>query len=131
MSGERKPLLHGELEIVTGSVNSIDFDAASGSARARPMRDGTDDEAAESLGIDAGIHVDSRRRAAAKKESMWKSKAAKALVAATCFTLVFMVGELIGGFYAKSLAIMTDAAHLVCFFLCVSLLCFSGPFRAC
>jgi len=40
-------------------------------------------------------------------------KAMLALIYATCFTFVFMVGEIVGGYLAHSLAIMTDAAHLL------------------
>jgi hypothetical protein len=36
-----------------------------------------------------------------------------ALTVATVFTLVFMVAEIVGGVLANSLAIITDAAHLV------------------
>lgn len=36
-----------------------------------------------------------------------------ALTVATVFTLVFMVGEIVGGVLANSLAIITDAAHLL------------------
>ena len=43
-----------------------------------------------------------------------KRKAQTALLLATCFTLFFMLVEIAGGWYAGSLAIMTDAAHLVC-----------------
>ncbi|ELR14615.1 cation diffusion facilitator family transporter superfamily protein [Acanthamoeba castellanii str. Neff] len=40
-------------------------------------------------------------------------KAMIALTVATVFTLVFMVGEIVGGVLANSLAIITDAAHLL------------------
>jgi len=42
-----------------------------------------------------------------------KTKARRALTAALVFTTVFMVGEIVGGYMANSLAIMTDAAHLL------------------
>jgi len=42
-----------------------------------------------------------------------KAKARRALTAALVFTTVFMVGEVVGGYLANSLAIMTDAAHLL------------------
>lgn len=32
---------------------------------------------------------------------------------ASCFCFVFMIAELIGGYMSNSLAIMTDAAHLL------------------
>ncbi|XP_019871085.1 zinc transporter 2 isoform X2 [Aethina tumida] len=39
-------------------------------------------------------------------------KAWKKLVAATCLCFIFMVAEIVGGYLAGSLAVMTDAAHL-------------------
>lgn len=40
-------------------------------------------------------------------------KAMISLIAATVFTLAFMCGEIVGGVLSNSLAIITDAAHLV------------------
>ncbi|KAJ3613114.1 hypothetical protein NHX12_019366 [Muraenolepis orangiensis] len=42
-----------------------------------------------------------------------KRAAKRKLVAACTVSLLFMVGEIIGGYAAQSLAIMTDAAHLL------------------
>ena len=42
-----------------------------------------------------------------------RKKAQKAIRAALCLCLVFMVVEVIGGWVANSLAILTDAAHLL------------------
>uniref|UniRef100_A0A224Y4A6 Putative zn2+ transporter n=1 Tax=Panstrongylus lignarius TaxID=156445 RepID=A0A224Y4A6_9HEMI len=41
------------------------------------------------------------------------SHAWRKLVAATTMCLIFMVIELVGGYIAGSLAVMTDAAHLL------------------
>ncbi|CAO1303703.1 unnamed protein product [Diamesa hyperborea] len=41
------------------------------------------------------------------------NKAKKQLICATVLCVIFMIVEMIGGYYAGSLAIMTDAAHLV------------------
>ncbi|XP_071446212.1 proton-coupled zinc antiporter SLC30A2-like [Hetaerina americana] len=43
-----------------------------------------------------------------RRESTWKS-----LLAASIMCLVFMVTEVVGGYLAGSLAVMTDAAHLL------------------
>ncbi|KAL0969809.1 hypothetical protein UPYG_G00232570 [Umbra pygmaea] len=45
-------------------------------------------------------------------ESLEKQLARRKLITASFVSLVFMVGEVIGGYAANSLAIMTDAAHL-------------------
>lgn len=42
-----------------------------------------------------------------------KQKARRKLYVASAICLVFMIGEIIGGYLAHSLAIMTDAAHLL------------------
>ncbi|XP_062857262.1 zinc transporter 2 [Trichomycterus rosablanca] len=47
------------------------------------------------------------------EENYDKMKAKKKLYIASIVCLVFMVGEVIGGYLAHSLAIMTDAAHLL------------------
>ncbi|CAO1325603.1 unnamed protein product [Diamesa tonsa] len=41
------------------------------------------------------------------------NKAKKQLICASVLCVIFMIVEMIGGYYAGSLAIMTDAAHLV------------------
>ncbi|XP_021056455.1 zinc transporter 2 isoform X1 [Mus pahari] len=42
-----------------------------------------------------------------------KQRARRKLYVASAICLVFMIGEIIGGYLAQSLAIMTDAAHLL------------------
>lgn len=53
------------------------------------------------------------------KEDREKEKkvARKRLYAVSVICLVFMVGEILGGYFAGSLAVMTDAAHLLVDFL--------------
>lgn len=48
-----------------------------------------------------------------KKSDPKQLRAERSLIIATVFTLIFMVGEIVGGYMAHSLAIMTDAAHLL------------------
>ncbi|KAM9355842.1 zinc transporter 2 [Pholidichthys leucotaenia] len=50
---------------------------------------------------------------AAYEESVDKLMARKKLMIASAVCLFFMIGEVIGGYLAHSLAIMTDAAHLL------------------
>eukprot|EP01113_Clastostelium_recurvatum_P018039 TRINITY_DN2128_c0_g1_i5.p1 TRINITY_DN2128_c0_g1~~TRINITY_DN2128_c0_g1_i5.p1 ORF type:complete len:441 (-),score=119.67 TRINITY_DN2128_c0_g1_i5:48-1337(-) len=47
------------------------------------------------------------------KAEVAKKKARTALILALIFTTIFMVAEVVGGYVANSLAIMTDAAHLL------------------
>ncbi|XP_025089498.1 zinc transporter 2-like [Pomacea canaliculata] len=46
-------------------------------------------------------------------ESRLDKKARKRLLIASFLCLIFMVGELVGGYFAHSLAVMSDAAHLL------------------
>ncbi|XP_023135767.2 zinc transporter 2 [Amphiprion ocellaris] len=52
-------------------------------------------------------------KASTCEESVDKALAKKKLYIASAVCLVFMIGEVIGGYLAHSLAIMTDAAHLL------------------
>uniref|UniRef100_A0A3B4X0D0 Probable proton-coupled zinc antiporter SLC30A3 n=1 Tax=Seriola lalandi dorsalis TaxID=1841481 RepID=A0A3B4X0D0_SERLL len=52
-------------------------------------------------------------KASACDDSVDKMLAKKKLYIASAICLVFMIGEVIGGYLAHSLAIMTDAAHLL------------------
>ncbi|KAM9798590.1 zinc transporter 2 [Neosynchiropus ocellatus] len=59
-----------------------------------------------------GLHCH-RTTAPACEDSVDKLLAKKKLYIASGVCLVFMIGEVIGGYLAHSLAIMTDAAHLL------------------
>ncbi|CAK6981195.1 LOW QUALITY PROTEIN: zinc transporter 2 [Scomber scombrus] len=59
-----------------------------------------------------GLHCH-RTKASACDESGDRQLARKKLYIASAVCLVFMIGEVIGGYLAHSLAIMTDAAHLL------------------
>jgi zinc transporter 2 len=52
-------------------------------------------------------------RGGAGKEGSLSLKARRQLLAAGALCFLFMIGEVVGGYYAGSLAIMTDAAHLL------------------
>lgn len=55
----------------------------------------------------------SQQKSRRKPKSAKEIRAQRAIIIATVFTLLFMVGEIVGGYLASSLAIMTDAAHLL------------------
>uniref|UniRef100_A0A673CB51 Probable proton-coupled zinc antiporter SLC30A3 n=2 Tax=Sphaeramia orbicularis TaxID=375764 RepID=A0A673CB51_9TELE len=59
-----------------------------------------------------GVHCHGTK-ALASEENVDKLLAKKKLYIASAVCLVFMIGEVIGGYLAHSLAIMTDAAHLL------------------
>ncbi|TRY83502.1 hypothetical protein DNTS_016233 [Danionella cerebrum] len=54
-----------------------------------------------------------------------KTEARRKLLVTCAVCLIFMIGEIIGGYIAHSLAIMTDAAHLLADFFSVSISLFS------
>ncbi|KAK5903163.1 hypothetical protein CgunFtcFv8_006969 [Champsocephalus gunnari] len=60
----------------------------------------------------AGAHCHGKQKLACE-ESGDRLLAKKKLYIASAVCLVFMIGEVIGGYLAHSLAIMTDAAHLL------------------
>ncbi|KAJ8399387.1 hypothetical protein AAFF_G00410990 [Aldrovandia affinis] len=70
-----------------------------------------DESVAVELRKTAGAHCHGNRMAS--RESREKKLARKKLCAASIVCLVFMIGEVVGGYLAHSLAIMTDAAHLL------------------
>uniref|UniRef100_A0A4W3JIR8 Probable proton-coupled zinc antiporter SLC30A3 n=1 Tax=Callorhinchus milii TaxID=7868 RepID=A0A4W3JIR8_CALMI len=52
-------------------------------------------------------------RISSEIENREKQQARRKLYVAAIVCLIFMVGEIVGGYFAHSLAIMTDAAHLL------------------
>eukprot|EP01118_Nematostelium_gracile_P016304 TRINITY_DN6718_c0_g1_i1.p1 TRINITY_DN6718_c0_g1~~TRINITY_DN6718_c0_g1_i1.p1 ORF type:complete len:403 (+),score=109.91 TRINITY_DN6718_c0_g1_i1:53-1261(+) len=58
-------------------------------------------------------HGHSHKKDGKKNKKKGTDRAKIALIVATIFTLIFMVIEIAGGYIAGSLAIMTDAAHLL------------------
>ncbi|XP_075054213.1 proton-coupled zinc antiporter SLC30A2 [Mixophyes fleayi] len=67
-------------------------------------------------GIELGLHGNKHchsNRAQEDWHSTEKEHARRKLYVASAVCLLFMIGEVIGGYLAHSLAIMTDAAHLL------------------
>ncbi|MEE6520803.1 hypothetical protein FKM82_018739 [Ascaphus truei] len=64
------------------------------------------------LGQEGNHHCHSNR-APGDRHSTVKERARRKLYVASVVCLLFMIGEVIGGYMAHSLAIMTDAAHLL------------------
>uniref|UniRef100_A0A4W3JP44 Proton-coupled zinc antiporter SLC30A8 n=1 Tax=Callorhinchus milii TaxID=7868 RepID=A0A4W3JP44_CALMI len=54
---------------------------------------------------------------ALEKRKMEQQKSKIRLYRALAICLVFMIGEIVGGYFASSLAVMTDAAHLLVDFI--------------
>ncbi|XP_030622139.1 putative proton-coupled zinc antiporter SLC30A4 [Chanos chanos] len=60
-----------------------------------------------------GLNVDSCENCTKRKERFKQRKVMKRLGCAAALYFFFMIGELIGGYLANSLAIMTDALHML------------------
>ncbi|XP_041074381.1 zinc transporter 4-like isoform X1 [Polyodon spathula] len=60
-----------------------------------------------------GIHLDQCDGCTKKKEQFKQKNVKKKLAFAAILYFLFMIGELIGGYVANSLAIMTDALHML------------------
>ena len=58
---------------------------------------------------DSGCHFDKKT----EKEVEKARKARKKLLFASVFCVIFMIAELVGGFLAGSIALMSDALHLL------------------
>ncbi|XP_065432805.1 proton-coupled zinc antiporter SLC30A2 isoform X3 [Chrysemys picta bellii] len=76
------------------------------------------------LGLPGNQHCHSNR-AAGSHYSSEKQRARRKLYVASVICLVFMTGEVVGGYLAHSLAIMTDAAHLLTDFASMMISLFS------
>ncbi|KAK5858018.1 hypothetical protein PBY51_011219 [Eleginops maclovinus] len=59
------------------------------------------------------------------EESVARRSARRKLIMAAAVSLLFMTGEVVGGYLAHSLAIMTDAAHLLTDVCSILISCFS------
>ncbi|KAM4630263.1 proton-coupled zinc antiporter SLC30A2 [Polymixia lowei] len=64
----------------------------------------------DSIGSISHCHDNSHAQADREEE---KKVARKRLYVVSAICLVFMIGEILGGYFAGSLAVMTDAAHLL------------------
>uniref|UniRef100_A0A8C0Q780 Proton-coupled zinc antiporter SLC30A2 n=1 Tax=Canis lupus familiaris TaxID=9615 RepID=A0A8C0Q780_CANLF len=81
--------------------------AAARTPRGRPGPHGAHGEAAP------GGHQVRNPKGPASHLEPKKERARRQLYVASAICLVFMIGEIVGGYLAHSLAIMTDAAHLL------------------
>ncbi|CAL8396595.1 zinc transporter 8 [Gadus morhua] len=73
------------------------------SADSNPYQDGVD-------GVVKHCHDNSRAKEDRERE---RKTARERLYVVSVICLIFMIGEIVGGYFAGSLAVMTDAAHLL------------------
>ncbi|KAM9817072.1 putative proton-coupled zinc antiporter SLC30A4 [Neosynchiropus ocellatus] len=61
----------------------------------------------------AGLNMDPCNNCAKKREMIKQKKVMKRLIIAAVLYTLFMIAEIVGGYVSSSLAIMTDAVHLL------------------
>ncbi|MCJ8733010.1 hypothetical protein PDJAM_G00218180 [Pangasius djambal] len=102
-----KVVVSAEMDEYTGS-------SPNGAAVSTFIRGGEDDDDDDSLlGSASGLGAEPCDNCAKRKEDVKRRKVMKKLVIAAVLYFLFMVGELVGGYIANSLAIMTDALHML------------------
>lgn len=101
-----KVVVSAEMDEYSGSSPN----GAAISSFIRPGDDGGDDD--DSL-LDSGAGAESCQTCVKKKEDAKRRRVMRKLIFAATLYFLFMVGELAGGYIANSLAIMTDALHML------------------
>ncbi|XP_037396061.1 zinc transporter 4 [Pygocentrus nattereri] len=103
--------------VVSGEMD--DYTAASSNGTAvNTFVTNADDDDESLLGLSSspgspGVAVETCESCAKKKERHKRSRVMRKLALAAVLYFLFMIGELVGGYIANSLAIMTDALHML------------------
>ncbi|XP_060780279.1 zinc transporter 4 isoform X2 [Neoarius graeffei] len=84
-----------------------------GAAISTFLRTREDDDDELLLGSTSELETEPCENCVKRKEDVKRRKVMKKLVIAAVLYFLFMIGELVGGYIANSLAIMTDALHML------------------
>ncbi|XP_059206260.1 zinc transporter 4 [Centropristis striata] len=101
--------------VVSGEMSDYSAGAPSNGAAVNTMVVDDDDsllDSSSSLGS-PGLNMDPCDSCTKKKEKIKHKKVMKRLIIAAVLYFLFMMGEIIGGYLSNSLAIMTDAVHML------------------
>ncbi|KAF4071777.1 hypothetical protein AMELA_G00266580 [Ameiurus melas] len=101
-----KVVVSAEMDEYTGS-------SPNGAAVSTFIRDGQDDDDDSLLGSTSGLGAEPCENCTKRKEDVKRRRVMKKLAMAAVLYFLFMIGELVGGYIANSLAIMTDALHML------------------
>ncbi|KAG7333595.1 hypothetical protein KOW79_003730 [Hemibagrus wyckioides] len=101
-----KVVVSAEMDEYTGS-------SPNGAAVSTFIRGSEEDDDDSLLGSTSGLGAEPCNTCAKRKEDVKRRKVMKKLAIAAVLYFLFMIGELIGGYIANSLAIMTDALHML------------------
>ncbi|KAJ8247837.1 hypothetical protein GJAV_G00251090 [Gymnothorax javanicus] len=100
--------------VVSGEIEDYSAGAQANGTPAQAVVDDDDSLLGSSSSLGSpGVNLDSCERCKKKKEQIKRTKVLKKLGCAAVLYFLFMVGELVGGYVANSLAIMTDALHML------------------
>lgn len=103
--------------VVSGEMSDYSAGATSNGVAVNTLVVADDDddsllESSSSLGS-PGLNMDPCDNCTKKRESIKHKRVMKRLVIAALLYFLFMTGEIIGGYVSNSLAIMTDAVHML------------------
>lgn len=102
--------------VVSGEMSDYSAGAPSNGVAVNTLLVADDDdsllESSSSLGS-PGLNMDPCDSCTKKRESIKQRRVMKRLVIAALLYFLFMTGEIIGGYVSNSLAIMTDAMHIL------------------
>ncbi|XP_042265816.1 zinc transporter 4 [Thunnus albacares] len=103
--------------VVSGEMSDYSAGAPSNGVAVNTLVVSADDDdslldSASSLGS-PGLNMDPCDNCTKKRERIKQKRVMKRLVIAAMLYILFMIGEIIGGYVSNSLAIMTDAVHML------------------
>ncbi|KAL1007569.1 hypothetical protein UPYG_G00088500 [Umbra pygmaea] len=101
--------------VVSGEMEDYSAGAQSNGVMVSTLVVDDDDSLLDSSSGSPGVNMDTLpcESCTRKREGMKRRKVIKKLAFAAILYFLFMIGELIGGYIANSLAIMTDALHML------------------
>lgn len=112
---EEAPKFNKLKVVVSGNMSEYPAGGLSNGVSVNTMVVDDDDSllgSSSSLGS-PGVNMDPCDNCTKKREAIKRRKVMKKLAIAAMLYFLFMIGELVGGYVANSLAIMTDALHML------------------
>ncbi|KAG5270631.1 hypothetical protein AALO_G00194830 [Alosa alosa] len=99
--------------VVSGEMDDYSAGAASNGTPVNTIVVDDDDSLLDSSLGSPGVNMDPCESCLKRKERVKQRRVMKKLGCAAVLYFLFMIGELVGGYVANSLAIMTDALHML------------------
>ncbi|KAM9410112.1 putative proton-coupled zinc antiporter SLC30A4 isoform 1-T3 [Pholidichthys leucotaenia] len=110
------PKFNKLMVVVSGEMSNYSPGAPSNGVAVNTLVVGDDDDSlldSSSSLSSPGLNMDPCDNCAKKRESIRHTRVMKRLIIAALLYFLFMTGEIIGGYVSNSLAIMTDAVHML------------------